>query len=109
MKDNGNQIENNKNVPKRLISALFTNELRNYFKWIGPGGSDWGLVNCNISEGAEIGCAFGGEKETGDNGFNGSDSKKQDTKGCSSVINYFEKTSILNCNWAMLLYKLIVQ
>ena len=109
MKYNENQIENNKSVPKRLISALFTNDLRNYFKWIEPGGSDCGLVNCNIIEGAETGCAFGGLKETGGNEFNGSDSRKQDTMGCSSVINLFGKTSMLNCNWAMLLCKLIVQ
>ena len=86
MKDSGNQIENSKSIPKRLISALLTNDLRNYFKWIGPGGSDCSLVNCNISKGAETECAFGGEKETGGNGFNGSDSRMQDTKGCSSVI-----------------------
>ena len=55
------------------ISNLFTNDLRNYFKWIESGGSDCGLANCNISEGAETGCAFEGEKEIGGHGLNGSD------------------------------------
>lgn len=43
-----------------LSSSLFTNSLANVFKWIGPKGSDCGLVNVNIpTSGAEIGGAFG--------------------------------------------------
>lgn len=45
---------------------MFTNDLKNLYKWIGPLGSDCGIVNVNIGpSGAEIGGAFGGEKETG--------------------------------------------
>lgn len=48
------------------------------FKWVGPTGSDCGLVNCNIgTSGAEIGGAFGGEKETGGGRESGSDAWKQ--------------------------------
>ena len=70
------------------ISTLFTNDLRNYFKWIGSGGSDCGLANCNISKGAETGCAFEGEKEIGGHGFNGSDLWMQYTRMCSFMMNY---------------------
>ncbi len=67
----------NNNVPQGLSSSLFTNDIRNYFKWIGPSGSDCGIVNCNIgTSGAEIGGAFGGEKETGGGRESGSDSWK---------------------------------
>ena len=75
MKDSENQIENSKCVSKQLILVLLSNDLRNYYKWIGPRGSDCGLVNCSISEGVETGCAFGWDKETGGNEFNESDSR----------------------------------
>ena len=53
-------------VPQGLSSSLFTKDLSNWAQWTGPTGSDCGLVNCNIgTSGAEIGGAFGGEKETG--------------------------------------------
>jgi len=59
-------IKLNNNVPQGLSSSLFTNDIKNYFKWVGPSGSDCGIVNLNIgTSGAEIGGAFGGEKETG--------------------------------------------
>lgn len=49
-----------------MSSSLFTKNISNAFKWIGPLGSDCGIVNVNIgNSGAEIGGAFGGEKETG--------------------------------------------
>ena len=67
----------NNNVPQGLSSSIFTKNLQNYFKWIGPLGSDCGIVNCNIGpSGAEIGGAFGGEKETGGGRESGSDSWK---------------------------------
>jgi len=70
-------IEWNNEVPQGLSSAIFTKNLQNYFKWIGPLGSDCGLVNCNIgTSGAEIGGAFGGEKETGGGRESGSDAWK---------------------------------
>jgi len=71
-------IAYNNEVPQGLSSSLFTKNLQNYFKWIGPLGSDCGIVNCNIgTSGAEIGGAFGGEKETGGGRESGSDSWKQ--------------------------------
>jgi len=57
---------------------MFTTNMKNVFKWIGPHGSDCGLINVNVgTSGAEIGGAFGGEKETGGGRESGSDSWKQ--------------------------------
>jgi len=68
----------NNNVPQGLSSALFTRNLQNMYQWVGPAGSDCGIVNCNIgTSGAEIGGAFGGEKETGGGRESGSDAWKQ--------------------------------
>lgn len=54
-------IEINNNVPQGLSSSLFTQDISNAFKWVGPLGSDCGIVNVNIGpSGAEIGGAFGG-------------------------------------------------
>lgn len=54
-------IEINNNVPQGLSSSLFTQNIGNAFKWVGPHGSDCGIVNVNIGpSGAEIGGAFGG-------------------------------------------------
>jgi aldehyde dehydrogenase family 7 protein A1 len=56
----------NNSVSQGLSSSLFTNRLENVMQWTGPNGSDCGIVNVNIpTNGAEIGGAFGGEKETG--------------------------------------------
>ena len=53
----------NNEVDQGLSSSLFTQNVGNLFKWIGPKGSDCGIVNFNIpTSGAEIGGAFGGEK-----------------------------------------------
>jgi acyl-CoA reductase-like NAD-dependent aldehyde dehydrogenase len=71
-------IDWNNEVPQGLSSSLYTRDMRSVFKWIGPGGSDCGLVNVNAgTSGAEIGGAFGGEKETGGGRESGSDSWKQ--------------------------------
>lgn len=46
----------NNGVPQGLSSSIFTNNIQNLFKWVGPLGSDCGIVNCNIGpSGAEIG------------------------------------------------------
>ena len=67
----------NNEVPQGLSSALFTKNLQNMYKWLGPAGSDCGIVNTNIgTSGAEIGGAFGGEKETGGGRESGSDAWK---------------------------------
>lgn len=49
-------IHLNNNVPQGLSSSMFTKNLQNLFQWVGPLGSDCGIVNCNIGpSGAEIG------------------------------------------------------
>jgi aldehyde dehydrogenase family 7 protein A1 len=82
-------IKINNNVPQGLSSAIFTKDLTKLFKWVGPLGSDCGIVNCNIgTSGAEIGGAFGGEKETGGGRESGSDSWKQYMRRSTCTINY---------------------
>ena len=57
---------------------MFTSNIQNMFRWGGPNGSDCGIVNVNIpTNGAEIGGAFGGEKETGGGRESGSNSWQQ--------------------------------
>lgn len=88
-KDLDEAIRYNNNVPQGLSSSLITSNIRNYFQWIGPTGSDCGLVNCNIgSSGAEIGGAFGGEKETGGGRESGSDSWKQYMRRSTCTVNF---------------------
>jgi len=82
-------IEINNAVPQGLSSSLFTHDLSSVFHWLGPRGSDCGIVNVNTStSGAEIGGAFGGEKETGGGRESGSDSWKQYMRRVSCAINY---------------------
>lgn len=82
-------ISYNNEVPQGLSSALFTKNLQNMYKWLGPNGSDCGIVNCNIgTSGAEIGGAFGGEKETGGGRESGSDAWKQYMRRSTCTINY---------------------
>lgn len=77
-KDLDEAIAWNNEVSQGLSSSLFTTNMQNLFKWIGPKGSDTGLVNLNIpTSGAEIGGAFGGEKATGGGRESGSDAWKQ--------------------------------
>ena len=79
----------NNGVPQGLSSAVFTLDMKKVFKWIGPLGSDCGLVNVNVStSGAEIGGAFGGEKETGGGRESGSDSWKQYMRRATCTINF---------------------
>jgi len=82
-------IKINNSVPQGLSSSLFTKNLQNYFKWIGPLGSDCGIINCNIGpSGAEIGGAFGGEKATGGGREAGSDSWKQYMRRSTCTVNH---------------------
>lgn len=75
-------------VPQGLSSAIFTNDLREAEWFIGPAGSDCGLANVNAgTSGAEIGGAFGGEKETGGGRESGSDAWKAYMRRQTSVIN----------------------
>ncbi|XP_021903060.1 aldehyde dehydrogenase family 7 member B4, partial [Carica papaya] len=82
-------IEINNSVPQGLSSSIFTRRPEVIFKWIGPQGSDCGIVNVNIpTNGAEIGGAFGGEKATGGGREAGSDSWKQYMRRSTCTINY---------------------
>lgn len=79
----------NNEVPQGLSSALFTNDMRKVFRWIGPLGADTGLVNVNSgTSGAEIGLAFGGQKETGGGRESGSDAWKQYCRRVSTACNF---------------------
>jgi len=82
-------IQWNNEVEQGLSSSLFTQDLGSLFKWVGPKGSDCGIVNLNIpTSGAEIGGAFGGEKSTGGGRESGSDSWKQYMRRSTCTINY---------------------
>ncbi|TNV79540.1 hypothetical protein FGO68_gene13629 [Halteria grandinella] len=82
-------VKINNNVPQGLSSSIFTKNIQTYFRWVGPLGSDCGIVNCNIGpSGAEIGGAFGGEKETGGGRESGSDSWKQYMRRATCTVNY---------------------
>lgn len=79
----------NNETAQGLSSSLFTQNIGHAFNWIGPKGSDCGLVNVNIStSGAEIGGAFGGEKETGGGRESGSDSWKQYMRRSTCTVNF---------------------
>jgi aldehyde dehydrogenase family 7 protein A1 len=82
-------IQWNNEVPQGLSSSIFTKDISNVFRWLGPKGSDCGIVNVNIpTSGAEIGGAFGGEKHTGGGRESGSDSWKQYMRRSTCTINY---------------------
>jgi aldehyde dehydrogenase (NAD+) len=76
-------------VPQGLSSAIFTTDLRESEFFIGATGSDCGIANVNIgTSGAEIGGAFGGEKETGGGRESGSDAWKAYMRRATNTINY---------------------
>ena len=76
-------------VPQGLSSAIFTNEMREAEEFLSVAGSDCGIANVNIgTSGAEIGGAFGGEKETGGGRESGSDSWKNYMRRQTVTINY---------------------
>ena len=77
------------NVPQGLASAIFTQDMREAELFCSPMGSDCGLVNVNIgTSGAEIGGAFGGEKDTGGGRESGSDAWKAYMRRTTNTINY---------------------
>uniref|UniRef100_A0A663FCZ1 aldehyde dehydrogenase (NAD(+)) n=1 Tax=Aquila chrysaetos chrysaetos TaxID=223781 RepID=A0A663FCZ1_AQUCH len=79
----------NNEVNQGLSSSIFTKDLGRIFRWLGPKGSDCGIVNVNIpTSGAEIGGAFGGEKHTGGGRESGSDSWKLYMRRSTCTINY---------------------
>ena len=82
-------IEFHNDVPQGLTSAIFTNDLRESELFISSRGSDCGIANVNIStSGAEIGGAFGGEKESGGGRESGSDSWKAYMRRQTCTINW---------------------
>lgn len=76
-------------VPQGLSSAIFTLNLREAEQFLSANGSDCGIANVNIgTSGAEIGGAFGGEKETGGGRESGSDAWKNYMRRQTNTINY---------------------
>ena len=79
----------NNAVPQGLSSAIFTTDLREAETFMSATGSDCGIANVNIgTSGAEIGGAFGGEKETGGGRESGSDAWKSYMRRVTNTINY---------------------
>ncbi len=82
-------IELHNAVPQGLSSSIFTNDLREAEAFLSARGSDCGIANVNIGpSGAEIGGAFGGEKETGGGRESGSDAWKAYMRRATNTINY---------------------
>ena len=79
----------NNAVPQGLSSSIFTNDLREAERFLSAAGSDCGIANVNIGpSGAEIGGAFGGEKETGGGRESGSDSWRAYMRRQTNTVNY---------------------
>ncbi len=79
----------NNDVPQGLSSSIFTNDIREAELFMSAAGSDCGIANVNIgTSGAEIGGAFGGEKETGGGRESGSDAWKNYMRRTTNTINY---------------------
>ena len=88
-KDMDEAIQLNNDVPQGLSSAIFTLNLREAEQFLSGVGSDCGIANVNIgTSGAEIGGAFGGEKETGGGRESGSDAWKAYMRRQTNTINY---------------------
>ena len=84
-----NAIELHNGVVQGLSSAIFTNNLQEAETFLSAEGSDCGIANVNIgTSGAEIGGAFGGEKETGGGRESGSDAWKAYMRRQTNTINY---------------------
>jgi aldehyde dehydrogenase (NAD+) len=79
----------NNSVVQGLSSSIFTNDLKEAERFLSAAGSDCGIANVNIGpSGAEIGGAFGGEKETGGGRESGSDSWRAYMRRSTNTINY---------------------
>lgn len=89
VKDIAEAIEINNEVPQGLSSSIFTRNMQQVERFLSASGSDCGIANINMgTSGAEIGGAFGGEKETGGGREAGSDSWKQYMRRQTCNINY---------------------
>ncbi|RYZ45696.1 MAG: aldehyde dehydrogenase family protein, partial [Sphingobacteriales bacterium] len=87
-----NAIDQQNGVMQGLSSAIMTNNLREAERFLSAEGSDCGIANVNIgTSGAEIGGAFGGEKETGGGRESGSDAWKVYMRRQTNTINYTTK------------------
>ena len=79
----------NNDVVQGLSSSIFTNDMKEAERFVSAAGSDCGIANVNIgTSGAEIGGAFGGEKETGGGRESGSDSWRAYMRRSTNTINY---------------------
>ncbi|WRT70538.1 uncharacterized protein IL334_007536 [Kwoniella shivajii] len=82
----------NNSVPQGLSSSLFTSNIQAMGTWLGPDGSDCGIVNVNVgTSGAEIGAGFGGNKSTGWGRESGGDAWKQYVRWSGATVNYSSK------------------
>ena len=85
-------IGRNNDVPQGLSSAIFTTDLREAERFLAAAGSDCGIANVNLgTSGAEIGGAFGGEKETGGGRESGSDAWKAYMRRQTQTTNYADR------------------
>ncbi|HVT90527.1 MAG TPA: aldehyde dehydrogenase family protein [Tepidisphaeraceae bacterium] len=85
-------IDMHNDVPQGLSSAIFTNNVREAEIFLSPAGSDCGIANVNIgTSGAEIGGAFGGEKQTGGGRESGSDAWKNYMRRTTNTVNYSDQ------------------
>jgi aldehyde dehydrogenase (NAD+) len=76
-------------VPQGLSSSIFTRDLQEAERFVGPEGSDCGIANVNIGpSGAEVGGAFGGEKETGGGRESGSDAWRAYMRRSTTTVNF---------------------
>jgi aldehyde dehydrogenase (NAD+) len=76
-------------VPQGLASSIFTTDLREAERFLAATGSDCGIANVNIGpSGAEIGGAFGGEKETGGGRESGSDAWRAYMRRQTATVNF---------------------
>jgi aldehyde dehydrogenase (NAD+) len=79
----------NNDVPQGLSSSIFTSDQAEAERFMSAVGSDCGIVNVNIgTSGAEIGGAFGGEKETGGGRESGSDAWRAYMRRATNTVNY---------------------
>jgi aldehyde dehydrogenase (NAD+) len=89
IKDLEHAIELHNGVPQGLSSAIFTSDVKAAERFIAAAGSDCGIANVNIgTSGAEIGGAFGGEKDTGGGRESGSDAWKAYMRRQTNTVNY---------------------
>lgn len=91
-KDFAKAIQLHNDVPQGLSSCIFTRDMGEAEQFVSATGSDCGIANVNIGpSGAEIGGAFGGEKETGGGRESGSDAWKAYMRRATNTVNYSDK------------------